>query len=88
MIWKCASGGYHSGKDCYEEFGQFMTHTGTKHDVRLVLLPTKEELESFLTEVLGFEPLPVQVDMLLAWMVDSTPEGKDKKAWDTLHRRK
>lgn len=39
MMWKCADGGVHEGKDCHEEFRKMLKHTAVRHDIPLVRLP-------------------------------------------------
>ena len=85
-IWRCASGGYHSGKDCYEEFGQYLKNTDQKHDVQLVRLPERNELLAALGERYTQQFFDEDVDAILETLIALTPEGTDRKAWKELHR--
>lgn len=87
-IWKCAMGGYHSGKDCYEEFGKLMKHTDQQRDVQLVRIPDRDELVKILRENFAQQFMDEDIDAVLWAMVELTPDGKDKKSWDKIHRRK
>lgn len=86
-IWKCASGGYHSGKDCFEEFGKFMKHTEAKHDVQMVRLVDRHTLAAHLSEI-GHSVDADTIDAVLRGLVELTPEGTNKKSWDKIHGRK
>lgn len=89
-IWKCAMGGYHSGMSCQEEFkswnARFTTAVGNNlSDIQLVRLPTRHEVYAELSQESGLTP--DMVDKVLSVLVELTPDGKDKAAWNTLHGR-
>lgn len=85
-IWKCASGGYHSGKNCHDEFGHLLKHVEKKNDVQMVRLVERHELEAHLSSI-GHAVDADTIDAVLRGLVELTPEGTDKKAWTELHRR-
>jgi len=92
MIWKCASGGYHSGQSCQEEFQAFRTRFKSAEgndlsDIQLVRAVERDELINFVKDELGVDLLPYQVDAMLNAMVSLTPTGTDKKSWDKIHGR-
>lgn len=82
-IWRCAFGGYHEGRDCYEEFGRLMRHTKAKKDVQLVRLAPAEEIQALLV-ALGWEVTESQIRRVLGAMVTLTPTTKND--WDKLHK--
>ena len=84
-IWKCAAGGYHSGKDCYEEFGQLLKHVEHTHDVQLVRVVPRDELMAALSKRYSQQFFDEDVDAILETLLHLTPEGTDKKAWEKLH---
>lgn len=90
-IWKCASGGYHSEKSCQEEFkswnAKFNTATiNDAQDVQLVRVVERHELAAHLDNI--GKPVDADtIDAVLRGLIELTPDGKDKKSWEKLHRR-
>ena len=84
-IWRCASGGYHSGKDCYEEFRKLLKHSGAKRDLQLVrLVERKELLAELSTRYPSVQFFEADIDAILETLVHLTPD--DKKSWEKLHK--
>lgn len=100
-IWKNASGGYRSGGTEYEEYvklsktwggpsiseSEYWARRGELRDIQLVRLVDRHTLAAHL-ESIGHGGIdPDAIDAVLRGLVELTPDGKDKKAWDKIHRR-
>lgn len=84
-IWKCAAGGFHDGKDCFVEFRQFVKYVEPQHDVQMVRLVDRHTLAAHLSNI-GHPVDADTIDAVLRGLVELTPEPKDKKAWDKIHK--
>lgn len=80
-------GGYHSGKNCYDEFGHLLKHVDAKSDVQMVRLVDRNELLAALGTRYSQQFFDEDVDAILETLVALTPDGTDKNAWTKLHRR-